>query len=101
MTSSPPARRASAHLAVWIVPIILLVVAGAPLPYGYYTLVRFAACGAAAFIAYQSHRADKIAWTWVMGGIAVLFNPVVPFHLGREIWFAVDLAAAIVFAAHY
>jgi len=35
---------------VWIIPAILLLVAVAAMPYGYYTFLRIAVCGAAGFL---------------------------------------------------
>jgi hypothetical protein len=35
-----------------------------------------------------------------MGLVALLFNPVVPVHLTREIWFFIDLAVAAIFAVY-
>ncbi len=31
-----------------------------------------------------------------MGTIAILFNPIVPFGLGRDIWVLVDAGAAVI-----
>ena len=41
---------------VWIVPTILLVIATARLPYGYYTFTRIVTCGVAAWIAYAAYQ---------------------------------------------
>ena len=35
--------------------------------------------------------------TWLFGLIVVLFNPIVPIHLTKEIWRPIDLASAIIF----
>jgi hypothetical protein len=32
-----------------------------------------------------------------MGLIALVFNPVVPLHFGRELWIVVDLIVAVLF----
>ena len=37
---------------VWLVPAVLCIVALAPMPYGFYTLLRVAVCGAAAALAW-------------------------------------------------
>ena len=35
---------------------------------------------------------QKKNWSYFYAGTAILFNPVVPFALGRELWSLVDLA---------
>ena len=81
-----------------IVVMILLLIAIFPIEeYGYYILLRWIVCLTAIYIAYFSYEAEKIYWTWVMGIIALIFNPLIPFHLGKDIWIVVDLIAAIVF----
>jgi hypothetical protein len=89
--------------AVWIVPAGMLLVALAPLPYGYYTLLRFVVCVAAAFLAWKHYAsAHGIgAWTVGLGLMAILFNPLVPVYLSRGAWAPIDIGAAIVFGAHY
>ena len=34
---------------------------------------------------------------WLFGFIAVLFNPLIPIHLSREIWQPVDIVCGILF----
>ena len=90
------------HRAIWIICVIMLLVALAPLPYGYYTLLRIVVCAATGYLAW-SH-ASKLgldAWVFTLGGIAVLFNPIIPVHLEREVWAFIDVAAAVVIGAHY
>ena len=89
--------------AVWLVPAVALLVALAPLPYGYYTLLRIVVCGAAAFIAYStfSQEGSVSLWVLVMGGLAVLFNPLIPIHLSRELWAPIDAISAVVFLVHW
>jgi len=80
-----------------IVVMILLVIAIFPIEeYGYYILLRWIVCLTAIYITYLS-KDEKQYWTWVMGIIALIFNPLIPLHLGKEIWVVVDFIAAIVF----
>ncbi|NWG25894.1 MAG: hypothetical protein HXY30_16015 [Pseudorhodoplanes sp.] len=83
-------------------PIAVLVIATARLPYGYYTFARIVVCAAAALLAYCEFNAggSRRLFAAVFVLIAVLFNPIVPVHLTRSIWFYLDLIAAAVFAAH-
>jgi uncharacterized membrane protein YhaH (DUF805 family) len=72
------------------------------LPYGYYTFTRIVTCGIAALIALVGFRERPAvqAWSVLLALIAVLFNPFLPIHLNRSIWFYLDLGAAAVFIAH-
>jgi hypothetical protein len=87
---------------VWLVPAIILVIATARLPYGYYTFTRIVTCGVASLIAIVGFQENPMvrAWSVLLVLIAVLFNPFVPIHLTRPIWFYLDLGTAAVFIAH-
>jgi len=40
----------------------------------------------------------KRRWTWILGGMAVLFNPILPIRIHRTDWQIVDaLGAATLF----
>lgn len=95
-------RQQGLPAAVWLVPAVALLIALAPLPYGYYTLMRIVVCGAAAFIAYSVYqRQGKVSvWVLVMGGMVLLFNPLIPIHLSREIWAPIDVISALLFCFH-
>jgi len=66
-------------------------------PYGYYTLLRFVVCASAIFIAYTAFELEKIKWTFLMGFIALLFNPLIPIYLTKGIWVVIDVVTAILF----
>lgn len=86
---------------LWIVPSIMALIALAPLPYDYYTLLRILICGSAAFIAWrESQFATKRVWFWVFVVTAVAFNPFAPVHLSRDIWFFIDIGVAGMFGAY-
>lgn len=55
-----------------------------------------------AWIAYEQWRHDDAVSGWVVafGGIAFLYNPLMPIHLTREIWSAINVATAAVFLGH-
>jgi len=83
---------------VKIIAIIMLFWALADNPYGYYQILRWVVAGVTGYSAYLSYRQDKKAWTWIMAIIAVLFNPIAPIYLNREIWSVLDvIVAAIIF----
>ena len=69
------------------------------MPYGFYTFVRIIVCGCAAFMAYQSYSAKKQnIWPWLLGFVAILFNPVASIHMTKEIWMVVDAVTGGLFA---
>lgn len=80
-----------------ILSIALLVLAIFPFPYGYYVLLRLVVCLTSGFLAWFSYKGNKSAWVWIMGFIALFFNPIVPLHFGREAWAVFDVAVAVLF----
>ena len=83
------------HLIPASIAAIMLLGALAPWPYGYYQLLRFVVCGVAIYIAYVAYNWKKIWAMWLFGFIALLFNPLIPIYLSREIWQVVDVICAI------
>lgn len=79
------------------IAIFLLLIALLPMPYGYYTLVRICICLYSAFLAYKSWEEKIDIWMWIFIVIAVLFNPIIPIYLNRELWAIIDIVIAIVF----
>ena len=63
---------------------------------GFYVLLKFVICGGCAFLAVNAREAGRKNMMWFLGGLAVLYNPIVRFSLGREIWMVVDVATIIV-----
>src|SRR5947208_13908032 len=87
---------------VWLIPITLLLVATARLPYGYYTFTRVVVCALAALIAIATWHDSQIgrAWSVLFELVAILFNPVLPIFLKRNICFHLDVGIALVFPVH-
>ena len=75
---------------------MLLVALNPELPYGYYQFMRVVVTIAAAYGAYVAFSHDRTSWVWILGIIAVLFNPIAPIHLDRETWIIPDIVAAII-----
>lgn len=73
----------------------LLVWALARHRYDYFVLLRWVTCVAAGYSAYLAANQKKLAWTWILGAVAVLFNPLVPIHLRRETWAFIDVGTAL------
>lgn len=82
-------------IPVIYIAVVMLFVGAAPLPYGYYMLLRLVATGVlmwAAFVAYE--RKFEVV-PWVYGVLAILFNPIVKIHLPKELWAAIDVGTGI------
>ncbi len=80
----------------------MLLAAVGPWPYSFYTLLRWVVCGTVLVLAYEEFkvRGEASAWVVALGGIGVLFNPLFPVSLTREIWAPIDVGAAIVLLVH-
>lgn len=78
----------------------LLLWAIAPLPYAYYTLLRWVVTASAILFAVQSYNQASIGWAFGFGTIALLFNPIVPFYMDKESWMVFDVIAAVVFGVN-
>lgn len=85
--------------AVIYICAAMLFVGAAPLPYGYYMLLRLVACGVFAFAAFVSFDRKHKTLPWVFGLVALLFNPIIKVHLPKEVWALVDVATAILLLA--
>lgn len=78
-----------------MVPIILMAIAMGKMPYGYYTLIRWIVCPVFVFLAIHCKKQKEIPWIWVFGVLAGLYNPIVPVHLGREIWVLANVVSVV------
>lgn len=86
---------------VWLLPSVMLIIALAKLPYGYYTLLRIVVTVCAIVLAAEIKKRDNIgAWFVAFVFVALLFNPLIPIHLTRGVWAPIDVGCALMFAAH-
>ncbi len=79
-----------------VIAIIMLLWALADNDYFYYQLLRWVITGVAGYSAYSSYTKGENNWTWIFAIIAILFNPITPFYLDREVWMLIDIIAAII-----
>lgn len=78
-----------------VVSIVLLLGSYGRWPYGYYTLLRISVATTALFLwGFYSERHQE-GWKNFYLGVAILFNPIIPFSLGRPIWSVLDLAVIV------
>lgn len=74
--------------------VCALLLCLAPMPYGYYELVRFCAMAAFAFFAYKMWDREEQGLTAVFIALALLFQPFIKIALGRTLWNVTDVAVA-------
>jgi hypothetical protein len=82
-----------------LVTSILLFIALSNLPIGYYKFLRWVVCATAlytAFISYNKKEQINIG-VWLFVLIAILFNPIIPFYLGRQFWQISDIIVSVIF----
>jgi len=77
--------------------VILLLAIPTFWPYGYYILLRWVVSISAAFLVWIAYNLKKKFWIVLMGAITLLFNPIIPFHLDKEIWVVIDIIVAFIF----
>ena len=65
------------------------------MPYGYYILLRIAACGFFIWAAVITYEKKSQYLPWAFGLLALLFNPIIKIHLPKGLWVAIDVALAI------
>lgn len=65
-----------------------------PMPFGYFTLVRFIAMVIFVSMAYASFKSNKIQLCILFGALALLFQPFAKIVLGRVMWNFVDVIVA-------
>ena len=112
ITSLRAARRAerinsvsnapSRNLPEWPIWLVVagFVIALADMPYGYYTLLRLIVSSVCVWLVFQL-RPGFDGIQWVLGALAVLYNPLIPVYLQEKgLWFVVNVAsAAVIFTA--
>ncbi|TWU27547.1 hypothetical protein Pla144_23240 [Bythopirellula polymerisocia] len=74
-----------------VVVLMLLWAMNPGNPYAYYNLLRVVCCGVFAYLAYKASDREKKEWAWVLGILALVYNPLFRVHLNRELWSLVNL----------
>lgn len=80
---------------VYLILAAMMLLCLAPMPYGYYILVRYVAMVVFAVMAYQFYNQNKEGLAVVCGALALLFQPFIKIALGRTMWNVVDVIVAI------
>ena len=80
---------------MYIVLSAILLLCLLPMPYGYYTFVRFVSMVAFGVMAYRYYAQHKTALTITFASLALLFQPFIKIALGRTMWNIVDVIVAV------
>ncbi|MFA5360675.1 MAG: DUF6804 family protein [Candidatus Paceibacterota bacterium] len=83
--------------SIIVIVMLLLAIPSGIWPYGYYQILRWVVTGAALFILWITYELKKKTWLWIMGVIAILFNPIAPIYLDKGTWVVIDLIVAALF----
>lgn len=97
MTKTQTILEKRPHLIPAFIAALMLLCALGRWPYGYYQLLRWVTCAAAVWVGFLAYGWQKKWATVVFAILAVLFNPLVPIHLSREIWQPIDAISAVLF----
>ena len=68
-------------------------------PYGYYMLLRWICCGVFSYLAVQAFSQGKIGWVWILGVVALIYNPFFRAGFTRDFWALVNVATIVVATA--
>jgi hypothetical protein len=82
-------------ITVIYIGVAMLLIGAAPLPYGYYMLLRIVATGIFVWAAFVAYERKNDVLPWVFGLLAILFNPIIKIHLPKELWAVIDVAAGV------
>lgn len=78
-----------------------LLVCLLPMPYGYYTLVRFGAMVVFAYLAWNNYKRNRESLMVTCGALALLFQPFMKIALGRVMWNVVDVIVAFALIGYW
>lgn len=95
-----PTRRALIcfRLALFVGALLLLLALGRN-PYGYYNFLRLYVTALSLYGAYVASGLERQRWFAFFCVTAILFNPLFPIHLTRDLWAVVDVVLAGVLLA--
>ena len=85
----------------YLILAAMLLLCLAPMPYGYFMLMRFVMMVAFGWMAYQYYLNRKSIAMGVFGTLALLFQPIYKIALGRTVWNVVDVVVALLLIAMF
>jgi hypothetical protein len=84
-------------LAIAAVALMLAIL---PWPYAYYQLLRLGVTAVSVYYAWESHQVGYHKSVWFFGAVALIFNPLVPVYLDRDLWAVIDIALGGTFGVY-
>lgn len=88
----------------FLIPIIILFIAPVfKFPYGFYTFLRLVIFISSCFIVYEIFKTfKKININIIIFSlILILYNPIIPVYLSREIWLPINFVTAFFYIYNY
>ncbi len=82
-------------MALLILVAVMSFIGIASLPYGYYTLLRIVVFVAAGILAIYDLDRKNTAFFIISALIALIFNPIIPLYLDKDIWQVLDFLSGV------
>ena len=79
---------------LYLILATMMLICLAPMPYGYFQLVRFVSTLAFGVMAFRYYQERKEWLAYTCGTLALLFQPFYKIALGRTVWNIVDVIVA-------
>ena len=82
-------------IAVIYITSGLLFLGAAPMPYGYYQLLRIVGTAVFVWASVVAYQRKHQALPWVYACLAIVFNPILKITFPKELWMAIDAGSAV------
>lgn len=79
---------------LYLIVAIILLMCLFPMPFGFYTLVRFVSMICFSYLAFDMYRRHNEGLMVTFIALAILFQPFCKIALGRTLWNVVDIMVA-------
>jgi len=89
----------STKVVILAVSIVFLILSLFTLPIDFYKLVRIVVMATSIFCVYDEYKSskDNTLMLWVYSLVAIVFNPILPFYLGKTLWKIMDVLTLFIF----
>lgn len=84
----------SGSAIIRIITSFLLLLALTDQQIDYYNFLRCVVFATAIYLTMISNKQNRKVGIWIFAVIALLFNPIFPFYLGKDTWKLADLVTA-------
>ncbi len=81
---------------IYLILAAMMLLCLAPMPYGYFMIVRLVAMIVFGLMAYKFYVSQKMPAAYLFGILALLFQPIYKIALGRVVWNVIDVIVAII-----